>query len=273
MVDVLDNPDARTTFDMHFRYDASLSLCTPTPLLCFCGDATPLDGLEIPLVVSRHSAGFINNVNFEQYGNTRDEAWAYLLAATLKKLEGEGLVDGSRRSKAERSSICSADVDEKFEIVAFRRDGGSDHRYAFMFRSRNGKAVSFSDSRELKKSLRAMIREDYIASFPDANADSLIVDFPEFSLHGGVISGQSVVLSLSVESLRYNSSTRTGIMRVRIGENQLAEARQFARRNIESLVRDKNIAIAAHDIPPAATFYLLDEKADGHVLEITFKTE
>lgn len=272
VVEVLDNPDARAVLDMCRRLDSSSSLLSPISLLFFWGNAIPLCGIEMPLILSRHACIF-EDMSFGMYDNINEEARAYLLAATLRKMEDDGLIDELRIGKMERSAIHSADVDKKFEIVTFRRDGDCEHRYVFMLRSRDSVTVSLSDSRELKKSLRSMIREDYLASFPDVNVDSLIVDFPEFSLCDGVVNGKSDVLSLSVESLRYDSSTRMGTMRVRIGENQFAEARQYARRNVESLVRDKNIALGAHDIPLAATFYILDEKAEGHVLEITFKTE
>jgi hypothetical protein len=100
-----------------------------------------------------------------------------------------------------------------------------------------------------------------------------VVDFPEFSLRDGVITGMATVLSLSVESLRYDPDTHTGMMRVRIGEGQFEDARRYARRNIEILVRDKNVALDAQTIPSAATFYTHDERLKGDVLEISFKAE
>ena len=99
-----------------------------------------------------------------------------------------------------------------------------------------------------------MIREDYQASFPDSDYRSLVVELPEFSLRGNRIAGRAAVLSLAVESLRYDPHTRLGTMRLRIGENQFADARRYARRNIESLVRDKNVALDARAIPSSATF-------------------
>ena len=46
------------------------------------------------------------------------------------------------------------------------------------------------------------------------------------------------------------------------------------RRNIETLARDKNIALVTGEIPPNARFYSLGESLkDGNILEIEFKTE
>lgn len=54
---------------------------------------------------------------------------------------------------------------------------------------------------------------------------------------------------------------------------QSAEARAWARENIETLARDKNIALVTGQRPPDANYYLLGEKIDGNVMEIEFKTE
>ena len=43
--------------------------------------------------------------------------------------------------------------------------------------------------------------------------------------------------------------------------------------NIETLARDKNIALVTGQLPPAAKYYSLGEKVDGNVMEIEFKTE
>ena len=126
--------------------------------------------------------------------------------------------------------------------------------------------------RELRKVLRSLIRDDYVASFPDA-AKSVIIDFPEYSLRNGILSGKSIALTFAVESLRYDSNRRAGTMRVRIGDNQLQDARGYLRRNIQSLARDKNIALDGSEIPPSAKIYLENESLKNGILEITFKTE
>ena len=251
-VDVLDNPDARATFDSYSRYDQALALLTPTPLLCYVGDAAPPDGLSTYSVVSEHTV----SCAFVQIGSSasdHDEAVrAYAIAAVLKKMEDDGLIDESRACSAVRRSTQALSIGDMFEIVDFKKEGSSDRRYSF---------------------LRAMIREDYAASFPDVAAGAIVVDFLEFSLRDGMVRGVSEVLSFAVESLRYDPNTRVGVMRAHIGENQFEEARRYVRRNIESLVRDKNVALDGKAIPPTATFYLCGEMLKGDVLEITFRTE
>lgn len=276
-VDVLDNPDARATFDMHSRHDQALALLTPAPMLFYMGDASPPDGLKTPSVISAHAVSCVafrlGMSPHELLQATDGAAKAYAIAALLKKMEDDGLIDVSRMRPAGGRSPQAPSVGDKFEIVDFKKEDGSARRYSFALRCRGGSGMSMQESRGLQKSLRAMIREDYAASFPDVAAGSVVVDFLEFSFHDGTVKGTSEVLSLSVESLRYDPATRVGVMRVRIGENQFEEARRYVRRNVESLVRDKNVALDGRAIPPAATFYLRGETLKGNVLEIMFKTE
>ena len=277
VVDVLDNPDAKASFDLYGRIDHALSLfCPLTPPLVFAGDAAPPEKIKAGGSVSRHFINYIDDYSIEgdECANaTYYEARAYAMAVVLKKMEDDGLIDEFRSRDVERSSAIIAEIDEKFEVVCLKREDGSEHRYIFTLRKRGNYIVSLNEMQKLKKSLRAMVRDDYRASFPDVAADSLVVDFPEFSLQDGMVAGKAEVLSIAVESLHYDSNMRKGIMRVRIGENQFEESRHYARRNIETLVRDKNIALDALGIPPAAVFYLLEEKVEGHILELTFKTE
>ena len=272
-VDVLDNPDASETFDVYTRTDFAFSQFSPTPCFAYLGDAAPLGGGDMPFSASRHSFTFMVGHDESHSMTVRDESKAYLVAVALKKMEDAGLINGRRSTKPNGDTVRSTDIDKKFELVNLRRDDNCAYRYSFALKCRNGIRISLADSRELKRALRHTIREDYCASFPDVDASSLIVEYSEFSIRDGEISGKSVVLSLSVEALQYDSDTRKGTIRVRMAENQFADARLYARKNVESLVREKNIALAAHEIPSAATFYLLNERVEGDVLEITFKTE
>ena len=276
VVNVLDNPDASLSFELHGRYDMAMSCLTPSALLCYTGEPSPPPGMDKHTAASSHESyvGLLGKLGRADYTLMyAGAARAYAIAAVLKKMEDDGLIDASRRGdEARRSSQVSA-VGDMFEIDDFQKDDETGYRYSFSLRKRGGGDISLRESREARKSLRTMIRDDYAASFPDVPAGSLVVDFPEFSLRNGVVRGRAAVLSLSVESLRYDSRAHTGTMRLRIGENQYEDARLYARRNIESLVRDKNVALDARAIPPAATFYLQGETMKGGILEITFRTE
>lgn len=274
-LDVLDNPDARATFELRTRQDNAMSIWTPLPLMWYTGDPADVDGWEQRSVATLHSREFLfgDMSSAYDYNELREEAMAYALAALLKKLEEDGLVDKSRSRDATWFTKQAGSFGDSLDIMDFKKDDGYGHRYSFAVRIRGGRHVSIRESRAMQEEIRAKIREDYVASFPGVAARSLVVDFPEFSLRNGVITGSAVVLSLSAESLRYDPGTHTGMMRVRIGEGQFEDARRYARRNIEILVRDKNVALDARAIPSAATFYTHDEALKGDVLEISFKTE
>lgn len=133
---------------------------------------------------------------------------------------------------------------------------------------------SLSAFRVVQQEFRDAIKEDYAESFAGADAATLFVEFPEYRQQGNRIEGRAVVLTVSVARLEYTPNTRSGVLAVRIGANQFEEARRWIRKNIETLARDKNIALVTGEIPPAAKFYLGRETLkDGNILEIEFKTE
>lgn len=268
--DVLRNPDARATFEVYRRQDHAFSLFSPLALLCYKGDPERPKGCENGSVVTLHSSdgNWICN-----YNDAYESAKAYAIAALLKKMEDDGRIVVSNSMEDGRTTSQLYSDSDNFEIVDFKKDDGCEHRYSFTIKRRGGGNVTMRETRDLKQSLRAMVRADYMASFPDVDSRSLVVDFPEFVLRDGMIVGKSAVLSLSVESLKYDANTRVGTMRIRIGENQFEDARRYARKNIESLVRDKNVALDAKAIPASATFYLRDERLKDDVLEITFMAE
>jgi hypothetical protein len=126
----------------------------------------------------------------------------------------------------------------------------------------------------VQQEFRKAVKEDYVESTPGAESSNLYVEFPEYELKGGKIEGRAVVLTISVTSLTYDPNTRKGRLAVKVSANQYEEARKWIRKNIETLARDKNIALVTGEIPPAAKFYLgREELKDGNILEIEFKTE
>ena len=159
-----------------------------------------------------------------------------------------------------------------YSILACERESGNDFAYKFELELNGEK--SLKSFRAVQREFREAIKEDYAESFAGTDFASLYVDFPEYRQKGDKIEGRAVVLTISAVSLKYDPKTRTGILAVRIGANQFEEARKYIRKNIETLARDKNIALVTGEIPPAAKFYLgREEIKDGNILEIEFKTE
>ena len=116
------------------------------------------------------------------------------------------------------------------------------------------------------------LRDAYIQMHPGTNANSLVVDARP-SLKNGRIIGHAAVLSLAVERLEYDAATRRGKLAVRFNPGQVEEARVYIQRNIETLVRDKNILLTTGERPPEGQYRSLGEKWNGDILEIEFETE
>lgn len=273
-IDVVDNPGARMEVDTQHRYDNAFTMLSPIPMLCFAGDAAPLYELENYAVISKHKIDTLFRASDSRvYRDAHDELVAYAVATLLKRMEDAGLIDETRVRMVRPRGDKMHDLADSLEIVAFRRDDNFLHRYSFTLRQKGGGDISLQRVSAFKKAVRGMVCDDFLFSFPNVPPASLVVDFPAWGLRGGEITGKAVVLSLAVDSLRYDHYTRRGTVRMRIGENQFEDARRYARKNIELIVRDKNIALSADVIPPAARFRILGESLKGNVLEMNFEAE
>ncbi len=273
-LNVLDNPDARMSFERYDSGESATTMFSPLSFLFYNGDADVPDSMANHSVLQMHTryCHMINDANTDVYVSGSEEVLAYAIAALLKKMEDSGLITEVNNKHIDRNETLQNSVSDKYEIVEFNKDDDCAYRYSFVLKRRDSSSVAVWESRELKKILRAMIREDYLLSFPDA-ARSVVIDFPKFSLQNGRVVGKAVALTFSVASLQYDPHRRTGVLRIGIGENQFEDARKYARKNIESIARDKNIALDANKIPPSAVFYLEEEKLNGGMLEISFRVE
>ena len=273
-LNVLDNPDASMSFEYHTVVDYAMSMFSPLAFLFYNGEADVPARAENYSALQTHTREcyLIEGGSADMHTLGNEETLACAIATLLKKMEDNGLIVETNNKHTDRNEALQNSVSDKYEIVEFSKDDDCAYRYSFALKRRDSSSVAVRESRELKKILRAMIREDYLLSFPDASR-SVVIDFPKFSLQNGRVVGKAVALTFSVASLQYDSHRRTGVLRIRIGENQFEDARKYARKNIESIARDKNIALDAKNIPPSAVFYLEGEKLNGGMLEISFRVE
>ena len=239
--------------------------------------------------------------------NTKVEsrAVAHGIAVKLKELEDSGMIAiqhrlgdesimpiASKSSKVASSQSFSDNSDfiskentlktdevqtqkqNMYRIVSFERESDSSFAYNFVLALRDEEDGSLVTLRQIQQEFRMAVKTDYMESFSVVNANSLYVDFSEYKLNNGKIYGRAVVLTIAIVSLTYDPNTRTGKLAVKVNANQYEEARKWVRKNIETLARDKNIALVTGKIPPAAKFYLgREELKAGNILEIEFKTE
>ena len=276
-IDVLDCPDAHATFQKKSRDDVCFALLTPSPIL-FYPTAGSFDGEpKNNCKFTRHfySFGFdYSTEDAKEWNHMSEDATAYGIAVLLKQMEESGKINSAKsRSAAEvQSQKVNLRGGYNFEVVDFHRLDSDSHCYEFSLMSSN-KNVSLSGSLAAKRVLCDTIRHDFTASYPSANRTVLAVDFTQYEFENGSIKGSATVLPLNILAFSYDKHTRTGSMRIKVRADQFKAARQYVIQNIESVVRDKNIALIVGELPPDARFYLLDESLDNDVLVINFKTE
>jgi hypothetical protein len=161
----------------------------------------------------------------------------------------------------------------KYVVEHFARMSDDNFAYSFRLRLRDGADAGISAMDQIKKELRATIASDYVGAH-GGKMSEVHVDLPEFTLKDSVIEGRAEIMQITVESLRYDSQTQKGVIAIKIGSSRFEDARKWVRKNIESLARDKNVALTTGQIPNASRFYLGTERVkQGNILEIEFETE
>lgn len=186
-----------------------------------------------------------------------------------------GPVDGSAFAApayATRRTAVAAPVGG-YAVERFERTSNDDFAYDFRLRLKDGADSGLAAMNRIKRELRQAVTDDYVATY-GGGAGDVRVDFPAFAMQDAVVEGRAEVMRIAVQSLRYDAATKQGVIAVKIGANSFEDARKWVRRNIETLARDKNIALTTGQLPAEARFFLGAERIyDGNVLEIEFETE
>ena len=227
-----------------------------------------------------------------------EKASAYGIAVKLKEAEQLGLIDQNLVAKARvglamtdilatvqkiidddaarRGVQVSADENRQgspFEIIRCEAEQGKDFSYVFALRRKGGGAVTFADYSVVRSVFRSAIRTHYASLHPDINPRTLEIDFTDYTLKAGTVSGRVAVLSISPESLSYDSRTRKGIIRVRVRDGQFEDARRWIRRNIGDIARKSNIEVMGDAVPKEGRFFSEREEMRDGVLEVSFTIE
>lgn len=195
-------------------------------------------------------------------------ALAYGVAVKLKELEDSGKIDAMLKKKAAEVSAAP-----KHNIIRLDRDSDKTFSYSFELQLAQNPADFKKAWQMVLQDFAKSLKEDYVDAFPSVDIASLQVSFSGFKRGALRLSGRAAVLTLKPVSLEYNSHNRKGIMSVRFAEGQVSEASTWIRRNIKTLVRDKNIALTSGSLPPEGKFAITNEKIDGNVMTIEFMVE
>lgn len=301
-------PEVKMAFNVLTKHDFSTSFWLPTALLCFSGSG----GEQGKPCFDAHARAFCNPNARVAPAEERESAEQSIeigaIASRLKEMEVSGLItadviaksvvyrrrlDEKRREEAEKARQRVATLKPKepkaripqthrepviatetstppYRVEYLKRDEGSDFAYRFAL-VLNGEA-STQTFFVIHKMFADEVRSAYCREYPNADSDSLWVSVSHH-MENGRIEGRAEVLTIIPVSLSYNADSRRGKLAVRFKTGQAEEAREWARKNIETLARDKNIALVTGQLPPEATYYSLGEKIEGNVIEIEFKTE
>ncbi len=269
----------------------SFSMLSPLALLFHWGKRTCFRGCKI---YDDHSFG---DTSLSINSSLKNEPLAYSLAVKLKELEDSGKINEQVVAKtfsqynlskiSERQRAVEKSIQKKmgetvqdakgsqqtFDIVRLEREDGRDFAYRFKLASKSSDRISLADYNTIRTAFRSSIKEHYLLEHPDLNPRTLVVDYPEYALKNGQIVGRAVVLTISAESIRYDSATRRGRLAVRINVNQLEETRQWIRNNICDLAMEAKKR-DGDGLPVGTRFYTESEtmNEDG-ILVVDFKTE
>ena len=195
-------------------------------------------------------------------------ALAYGVAVKLKELEDSGKIDAMLKKKAAEVSTAP-----KHNIIRLDRDSDKTFSYSFELELAQNPTDFKKVWQAVLLDFAKSLKEDYRDAFPSADVASLEVSFSGFKREGLRLSGHAAVLTLKPVSLEYNPHNRRGTMSVRFAEGQVSEASAWIRRNVKTLVRDKNIALTSGSLPPQGKFAITNEKNDGNVMTIEFMVE
>lgn len=200
--------------------------------------------------------------------SSREKAFAYAVAKRLKELENSGVIDELlRKREAEKSKA------PPHRVERLSRDSEKDFAYDFALELESVPSNPSETVRAVIHDFAKAIVEDYADTFPHAKKDLLRVAFSGVSISGMKISGKASVLTIAPLSLSYDANTRRGKLSVRFNPGQADESRKWILENIATLARDKNIMLTTGSTPPPGSFSICEEKVDGSMLEIEFKTE
>jgi hypothetical protein len=158
-----------------------------------------------------------------------------------------------------------------YKVVHFSRRSGNGLSYHFIL-DVTAQERSLSVFKEIRREFAKEIIDDYAETFSVRDVSSLHADFVDFRLDGSRLEGDAVVMSVTpVALVDYDAKSCKGKITVRFNTFVDREyARKWAVRNIELLVRDKNIHLTAGEIPPNGEYVSLNESWRENELEISF---
>ena len=162
-----------------------------------------------------------------------------------------------------------------YELTSLRRDKENSLSYHFALKVTAGE-ITIGTISAIRRDLYKAIIADYAESHAIRDRSVIRADLvKDLNFSNRQMDGVVAVFSAEpVALMDYNHENRKGRITVRfdVGVNPKV-ARNWAVKNIETLVRDKNIQLTTGEKPPKGNYYSVGEEWRGNELEIEFKCE
>ena len=158
-----------------------------------------------------------------------------------------------------------------YAIEHFSRETGNKYAYRFVLKLNDMSSADLTLSRRIQADLRQSVRDDYVASSGMRDANSLRIEFPEYVISEGKVTGRAVVMTVQLLEFVYDPDTVRGRLAVKVDPQQYEVTRQWVRNNISTLARDKNANIL--NVLSGKPRFTIGREVlrDDNVLEVEFQ--
>lgn len=157
-----------------------------------------------------------------------------------------------------------------YNILRLEKTATSDFEYEFEIEFPGG--ADLDSFHRISHDLRNTTAEQY-AEEHMTDIRNVRTSFPSQKISGNIVSGRVGVYEFEGISMSYDSNSRRGTFAVKVVAGDFEATRRWVRKNIESIVADKNIMLKTGERPPQAHYKLLNEEVKDGVIVVEFEAE
>lgn len=159
----------------------------------------------------------------------------------------------------------------EYKILRLEKTATNDFEYEFEIEFPGG--ADLDSFRRISHDLRNTTAEQY-AEEHQTNVMNVRVSYTTQKIHdGNIVSGRVGVYEFEGISMSYDSNSRRGTFAVKVVAGDFEATRRWVKKNIESIVADKNIMLKTGERPPQAHYKLLNEEVKDGVIVVEFEAE
>lgn len=193
-------------------------------------------------------------------------------ARNHKRVQSKVQSSSSVVNTSMQQTVSASNEPKKYEykILRLEKTATNDFEYEFEIAFPGG--ADLQTFRRISHELRNMIAEEY-AEEHMTDIRNVQTSYPTQKISGNIVSGRVGVYEFEGISMSYDSNARRGTFSVKVVAGDFEATRRWVRKNIESIVADKNILIKTGERPPQAHYKLLNEEVKDGVIVVEFEAE